>query len=148
MLPKCYSMCFHSRYTAAMKFKISFLIVLPYLIFGCASQHEGKSEYPLFDQIKLSNQSRFVVEQVQIYVPANRGTVICDQLSPGGFCANRFKARRYQGNPAEISWVIAGKRRQKLITREDIALPVEGEIISVELVLNHTGNAEIKVVSR
>lgn len=132
-------------YTSHMV-KALFISAVTFLLLACQPVKKVTPAPVMINKIQVLNLSNHTLEEVRISVPSSSSRVNCDQLAPGGFCANQFKPRVFRNNRAEVIWEIAGQRWHKTVEPDQIEIPNGWTLVSLELVLDASGGAHVRPV--
>lgn len=93
------------------------------IVAACAST--GKPAY-MYNEIRVVNNSKQVLRDFSIKVPATRGEFSCGNIAPQGFCANRFEARKYRHNSIRIEWSYGARSRRT----DEFVVPVPANFVT------------------
>ena len=81
--------------------RMTMLSIGAILLAACASSE--KPSY-MYNEISVINNSKQILRDFSIKVPATGAEFSCGNVAPLGLCSNRFGLRKYRYNPIQIGW--------------------------------------------
>lgn len=78
-------------------------IVFIFVITACAVIPPSDDDY-YFNEIIILNNAKVAVTNVIIKVDKTRMVFKCGYIAPKGECSNKFRKRKYLGNPVSLKW--------------------------------------------
>jgi len=85
-------------------------IIVLFILSACTSPPEPDYYY---NEIVVRNKTESPVSGVAIRVPNTNAVFSCSHIAPNGECSNKFRKRKYLGNPITISWTYRSNRKTK-----------------------------------
>ena len=93
------------------------LISFPFVLVSCASTQEQDYYY---DEITMRNKSFRNVSDVKIKVEKTGLVFSCSFIPPKGECSNKFRKRKYLGNPVTLSWVFNNGKKSTVTVQSKL----------------------------
>jgi hypothetical protein len=99
------------------------------LLSACATFNQPKYFY---NEILIINNSRQIIQDVQISASKTGRGFSCGNIAPRGICSNKNPQRLYEKSPIRIDWVFGNSARQtnefvlEVPATMDTTLPLRG----------------------
>lgn len=90
--------------------KLQAIIIASLIMSACTSPPVPDYYY---NEIVVRNNTSTPVSGVSIRVPNTNAVFSCSHIAPNGECSNKFRKRKYLGNPITISWTYLSNRKTK-----------------------------------
>lgn len=109
--------------------KLFALLTYLFVLSGCATVNKQAFYY---NEIVIRNNTNRNVSNVSIIAEKANAVFSCNIIPPGTACSNKFRKRKYLGNPIKISWSYHNAKRKterfalKLPQGLDAAFPLRG----------------------
>lgn len=113
------------------------------VVFVVACASTGKPDY-MYNEIQVVNNSKQILRDVSIKVPATGAEFSCGNIAPLGLCSNRFGIRKYRHNPIRIEWTFGDQVR----STDEFIVPVPANYatgVAIQGVAEISADGELKV---
>lgn len=83
---------------------------MPIVLCSCATIEPNTPIY-YYDEIVVRNLLSNKLENVEIRVANSHGIFICSYIPAKAECSNKFRKRKYTGNPVSVRWIFQQQNR-------------------------------------